>query len=229
MSEITESGKTSNDSQIATLKAFEILQDLDTKIAKTIVDATELEAEVFESEEIQDTIIEKIGHINFFLARRLDPVTITKGSTHTTQRLDAYTPPFQQYTMEQEENTSIKEHSEEPLLIQRSSHKVCPTERDHGGIVTNVSRLPKLSLPIFSGEPLSWQTFWDFFSAAVDSNHTLSGVQKFNYQRAQLQGTLPEPLQDFHSQMKTTIILLISSKDDLDNHTQLSMPTYRHY
>jgi len=136
VSEITESSETPNDSQIATLKASveqlqhkaEILQDLDTKIAKTIVDATELEAEVFESEEIQDNIIEKIGHVNFFLARQLDPVTITKGGTHTIQRLDAYAPPFQPSTMEQEENTNLEEHSEEPLLIQPSSHEDHPTE-----------------------------------------------------------------------------------------------------
>ena len=52
----------------------------------------------------------------------------------------------------------------------------------------SVSRLPKLSLPTFSGDPLSWQTFWDCFSVAVDSSPILSGVQKFNYLRAQLQG-----------------------------------------
>ena len=52
----------------------------------------------------------------------------------------------------------------------------------------SVSRLPKLSLPTFSGDPLSWQTFWDCFSAAVDSSPVLSGVQKFNYLRTQLQG-----------------------------------------
>ena len=33
-----------------------------------------------------------------------------------------------------------------------------------------------------------WQTFWDSFNAAVHSNTTLTGVQKFNYLRAQLQG-----------------------------------------
>ena len=50
----------------------------------------------------------------------------------------------------------------------------------------NVSRLPKLSLPTFSGDPLLWQMFWDSFNAAVHLNPTLGGVQKFNYLRAQL-------------------------------------------
>ena len=52
----------------------------------------------------------------------------------------------------------------------------------------NVSRLPKLSLPTFSGDSLQWQTFWDSFNAAVHLNPSLSGVQKFNYLRAQLHG-----------------------------------------
>ena len=52
----------------------------------------------------------------------------------------------------------------------------------------NYSRLPKLVLPTFNGNPLQWQTFWDSFKAAVDSNPCLSQVQKFSYPCAQLQG-----------------------------------------
>ena len=51
-----------------------------------------------------------------------------------------------------------------------------------------ISRLPKSSLPYFSGDPLMWQTFWDSFSAAVHTNPNLREVQKFNYLRAQLKG-----------------------------------------
>ena len=51
-----------------------------------------------------------------------------------------------------------------------------------------VSRLPKLNLPSFSGDPLTWQGFWDSFEAAVNSNTALDGVQKFNYLKAQLHG-----------------------------------------
>jgi len=52
----------------------------------------------------------------------------------------------------------------------------------------NVSLPPKLSLPTFIGDSLHWQTFWDSFDAAVHSNPSLSGVQKFNYLHAQLHG-----------------------------------------
>ena len=56
------------------------------------------------------------------------------------------------------------------------------------GMHMNYSRLPKLPLPTFDSNPLEWQTFWNSFSAAVDSNPNLTGIQKFNYLRAQLQG-----------------------------------------
>ena len=41
---------------------------------------------------------------------------------------------------------------------------------------------------MFSRNPLAWLTFWDSFQAAIHLNPNLSGVQKFNYLKAQLQG-----------------------------------------
>ena len=48
------------------------------------------------------------------------------------------------------------------------------------------TRLPKLDLPQFTGNPLYWQSFWDCFEAAVHNNPSLKGVQKLSYLRAQL-------------------------------------------
>jgi len=53
---------------------------------------------------------------------------------------------------------------------------------------SSTSRLPKLTIPVFSGDPLNWQTFWDLFSAAIHTNPALGCIQKFNYLKAQLQG-----------------------------------------
>ena len=50
------------------------------------------------------------------------------------------------------------------------------------------TRLPKLDLPQFTGNPLHWQSFWDCFEAAVHTNTSLSEVQKLSYLRAQLHG-----------------------------------------
>jgi len=59
------------------------------------------------------------------------------------------------------------------------------------------NRLPKLTLPMFSGNPLDWLTFWDSFRAAIHLNPNLSGVQKFNYLKAQLQGEAAKAIEGF--------------------------------
>jgi len=45
-------------------------------------------------------------------------------------------------------------------------------------------RLPRLDLSTFSGNTLDWRPFWDGFNAVVNSNPTLTGVQKLNYLRS---------------------------------------------
>ena len=78
--------------------------------------------------------------------------------------------------------------SESHVVTSSASH-VVPLPASHlpssSGATT---RLPKLSIPVFSGEPLQWwQSFWDCFEAAVHNNSSLSDVQKLSYLRAQLQ------------------------------------------
>ena len=63
----------------------------------------------------------------------------------------------------------------------------------------------------FSGDPLMWQTFWDSFNAAVHTNTNLTGVQRFNYLRAQLQGDAARvvvgfPLTDVNYQHSITLL-----------------------
>lgn len=55
------------------------------------------------------------------------------------------------------------------------------TDHNHSPQKFAASRLPKLILPTFYGNPLAWLTFWDSFQAAIHLNPNLSGVQKFNY------------------------------------------------
>ena len=45
----------------------------------------------------------------------------------------------------------------------------------------NASRLPKLTLPHFSGDPVDRIHFWDCFSAAVDKKTSVSDMEKFTY------------------------------------------------
>ena len=57
-----------------------------------------------------------------------------------------------------------------------------------GILITNLQHMfHHLNLPVFNGDVLQWQSFWDQFVAAVDSTD-LPDVSKINYLRASLEG-----------------------------------------
>lgn len=47
-------------------------------------------------------------------------------------------------------------------------------------------KLPKIDVPMFDGELLSWQTFWEQFSIAIDGRSDLSTTEKLVYLRNSL-------------------------------------------
>ena len=75
-------------------------------------------------------------------------------------------------------------------IIEQTRKKVVESicSRDSVSTYHNVSRLPKLTLPMFDGNSLHWQSFWDSYKAAVLDNSSLSDIQKFNYLKAQIHG-----------------------------------------
>ena len=83
--------------------------------------------------------------------------------------------------------------SETPLGVIHTTTAVGGRSQSH----FDTCRLPKLTLPTFSGNPLHWLTFWDSFQAAIDFNPNLSGVQKFNYLKAQLDGDAARTIEGF--------------------------------
>ena len=66
------------------------------------------------------------------------------------------------------------------------------TEKDSGTAKNKkteiTTKLPKLTLPVFKGNPLNWQTFWDRFESCIHKNSGLSDVEKFNYLKTYLDG-----------------------------------------
>ena len=61
-------------------------------------------------------------------------------------------------------------------------------EPAHGSGGSKV-RLPKLQLPSFDGNFKDWSAFWDSFDSAINSNQSLTPVEKFSYLRASLRGS----------------------------------------
>ena len=191
VTEIMDSSEAIDDSKLDSLstsvkklqRKAKAIGELDTKIAGEIQNSEELERDVYEAIELQDGITERIDQIKRFISRhtkQVEPHTPSR-TTSQSSSLSASAQPFVSLnvvTHSSQDGQEIQSH-----LPSSSSHVSMASQSSH-----SVSRLPKLSLPTFSGDPLSWQTFWDCFSAAEDSSPVLSGVQKFNYSRAQLQG-----------------------------------------
>ena len=50
------------------------------------------------------------------------------------------------------------------------------------------TKLPKLEFPVFKGNPLEWQSFYDQFNISIHQNKTLSDIDRFNYMRKYLAG-----------------------------------------
>ena len=48
-------------------------------------------------------------------------------------------------------------------------------------------RWPKLSVSVFNGDILQWQTFWDSFESTIHLNVDLTDVQKFSYLKTQIE------------------------------------------
>lgn len=182
LDEIAEKGVNLEESDIVTLSSSleqlerkkTTLADLDAKIAAEIQTPEELEVEVIETEEVQEILSEKITLVKKLLQR--------SESTPVMQPLNVHASPFEP-----------RSPSSDPLV--HGSHIT-----ETGALPVHnaaVTRLPKLSLPCFAGNPLLWQTFWDSFDAAVHSNPILSKVQKFNYLRSQLQDDAAKTIAGF--------------------------------
>lgn len=47
-------------------------------------------------------------------------------------------------------------------------------------------KLPKITVPLFNGDPVKWTSFWDSYQSAIHWNSDLTEVNKFNYLRSLL-------------------------------------------
>ena len=185
--------------------------ELDATILPLIKEELEVESDVYESAELQETLHEHIAQVQFLLTTvsTQSAVTIDRipncenrqlidisgisesHSTVSSAQPPGDTPPVVSDTLpilSDTPSTAVTVPLVPPTFTQPVvTPHVTPSTHSVSSSFT-VSRLPKLTIPTFNGDPLSWQSFWDCFDAAVHSNHTLTGVQKLSYLRAQLQG-----------------------------------------
>jgi len=144
------------------------LSEIDKKILDTLEDEHEFESMIVESEETQSLLSQKMALINHKL-------TVSPQSISTSATSDSHPPTHTSETVE----------VSPPTTTTKSDHG----EPTSGHAATQYfTRLPKLEVPKYSGDPLNWQSFWDCFESAIHFNSNLSGVQKLSYLRAQLEG-----------------------------------------
>ena len=62
--------------------------------------------------------------------------------------------------------------------IKVSDSEELSSERNYQNV--NV-KLPKIEFPVFKGNPLNWQSFYDQFNVSIHQNKTLSDIDRFNY------------------------------------------------
>ena len=171
----------------------ETISQLDAQIVELLTTPESLEETILEVEETKDSILEKINQISKFIELQSTASTTPSAISHvttpvmsslvTSSHSEATTSTSSEaLAHSMTSSTTISTHS--PVVTSTTEHSRTPIVSTHP---QNASRLPKLTLPTFSGDPLAWQTFWDSFEAAVDSNPALSSLQKFNYLKAQLQ------------------------------------------
>lgn len=166
-----------------------------------------LEEEILEAEEVQYNIAERITLIKAVLARPR-PLNV-QALPFQPQDVEVHSQPLIDHhpqvddeqprggedpmtnTLQEEESLRSNESRDEPLTHQQQNIGTFTN------VSQNVSRLPKLTLPTFEGDPLEWQTFWDSFDSAVNSNNVLSDVQRLNYLRAHLGGEASRAIAGF--------------------------------
>ena len=137
---------------------IEQLKKLDENISCKIETEKELESEIVEVDDYLGELMDKRYRIQFFISA--DQAT-TPSPNNTLSAAQNYS--------QGEQLLASQGHTYSPQLNNSSAH-----------------RLPKLALPIFNGNPLKWQTFWDSYKAAVHDNKSLCDIQRFNYLKAHL-------------------------------------------
>ncbi|XP_066937038.1 uncharacterized protein [Clytia hemisphaerica] len=80
----------------------------------------------------------------------------------------------------------------------------------------SVSRLPKIELPTFKGDPLKWQGFWDQFKISIHENERKNDIDRFNFLKKYLTGEALDSIKgSFGSSIWTLDLLLTYLNEEL--------------
>ena len=84
-------------------------------------------------------------------------------------------------------NIKLMEEKMKRIVTVEGSRIILPSTGSTTSETKSNVKLPKLDLKKFDGEPTEWQSFFEMFLSAVDSNDNLSNVEKFTYLKSYLE------------------------------------------
>lgn len=170
----------------------QVLSELDNKIFELFTKPEDLEADIIEAEDTQSFIAETNFIENKTKSMNISQHDQAAGASNNIQQ----TPENNQTTSSESEPAGNQPSTPQETQPQSStvsknlpvnlnpppttSTSVARTNPTISNSSYSMSRLPKLALPTFDGNPLNWQTFWDSFRTAVHDNPHLSNIQKLN-------------------------------------------------
>ena len=159
------------------MKKKETIHQLDTQIIELIQDADTLEEEILDIEDTQDRILEKVNLIDTFIkmhstphpqssltaSSSVLPVVPQPPSSIQSSGVVSSSPPVDPQpptSISSESTTAVEPLPHAATTISSVTQSTTVTTHTTTPIVSsqlyNTSRLPKLELPTFSGDPLSW-------------------------------------------------------------------------
>ena len=81
--------------------------------------------------------------------------------------------------------TRVLTEAHQPMAIVNQAPQAMQDERRQ---TRQEFQLPKMNIPVFSGDYLQWNSFWDLLNASVHTKETLRDAQRLQYLRASLKG-----------------------------------------
>ena len=195
-----------------------ILTDLDRQISVKVSD-DDLEDEILETENLQFQVFSTIARVKRRVQKLQAPTpqsppssppSNSRSPSPSSSDTDTESLPTTQASEPRENTQSDFTESVHPQDTQTKPQGSADRQNVSDSLtkppelqfrqqhLSNAVRLPKLDLCTqFSGNTLEWQPFWDSFNAAVNSNPTISDVQKLNYLRSQLRGEASQLIAGF--------------------------------
>ncbi|GBM05677.1 hypothetical protein AVEN_186308-1 [Araneus ventricosus] len=95
---------------------------------------------------------------------------------------------YEIYTVNKDIITDLLVEIEEILIVKTKEENVSTNNSSRNFENKNNLKLPKLELPVFSGDLSAWLSFKEIFINAIDKNYELSETAKLSYLISSLNG-----------------------------------------